>query len=144
MLAGVVLAWFLYLKRPDLPERISNSAKGLYTLLVNKYYFDHLYTGVIAGGISGPVARASYWFNQYVIDGVVNGAGRSAAAAGRFAYDVFDQEVVDGAFNDLARETGVVGGEARKVQSGVVQRYALLLLAGVGLIGLAVYLINVL
>ena len=39
--------------------------------------------------------------------------------------------MVDGAFNDLANETGVVGGEARKVQSGRVQRYALLLLAGV-------------
>ena len=97
---------------------------------------------MIVAAIKGPIARASYWFDQHAIDGVVNGAGRGAAAAGRFAYDVIDQEVVDGAFNDLANETGVAGGELRKVQSGRVQRYALLLLAGVGLIGLAIYLIN--
>jgi NADH-quinone oxidoreductase subunit L len=115
-----------------------------YRFLEKKYYLDDLYEGVVVAGIKGPIARASYWFNQHAIDGVVNGAGRSAAAAGRFAYDVLDQEVVDGAFNDLARETGAAGGELRKVQSGRVQRYALLLLAGVGLIGLAVYLINVL
>src|SRR5262245_14081694 len=113
-----------------------------YRFLEKKYYLDDLYEGVIVADIKGPIARASYWVNQRVIDGVVNGAGRSAAAAGRFAYDVFDQEVVDGAFNDLANETGAVGAEARKVQSGRVQRYALLLLAGVALIGLAIYLIN--
>jgi len=115
-----------------------------YRFLEKKYYLDDLYEGVVVASVKGPIARASYWFNQHAIDGVVNGAGRGAAAAGRFAYDVLDQEVVDGAFNDLARETGAAGGELRKVQTGRVQRYALLLLAGVGLIGLAIYLINVL
>ena len=62
---------------------------------------------------------------------------------GKFTYDVIDQEVVDGAVNDLAIETGAAGGEMQKVQSGRVQRYALLLLGAVGLIGLAVYIINV-
>jgi NADH-quinone oxidoreductase subunit L len=125
----------------DLTKRNKLAHAG-YRFLEKKYYLDDLYEGVIVAGIKGPIARASYWFNQHAIDGVVNGAGRSAAAAGRFAYDVLDQEVVDGAFNDLANETGIVGGEARKVQSGRVQRYALLLLAGVALIGLAIYLIN--
>jgi NADH-quinone oxidoreductase subunit L len=114
-----------------------------YRFLEKKYYLDDLYEGVIVAGIKGPIARASYWVNQNVIDGVVNGAGRGAVRAGRFAYDVVDQELVDGAFDDLANETGVAGGELRKVQSGRVQRYALLLLAGVGLIGLAIYLVNV-
>ena len=53
-------------------------ARAGYTLLVNKYYLDHLYTDVIVGGIKGPIARAAYWFNQNVIDGVVNGVGRGA------------------------------------------------------------------
>jgi NADH-quinone oxidoreductase subunit L len=148
-LAGVAIgiAAYFWFKREEL-----GALKGLtqrnrvahagYRFLEKKYYLDDLYENVVVAGIKGPIARASYWFNQHAIDGVVNGAGRSAAAAGRFAYDVFDQEVVDGAFNDLANETGVVGGEARKVQSGRVQRYALLLLAGVALIGLAIYLIN--
>jgi NADH-quinone oxidoreductase subunit L len=144
---AIGIAAFFFFKREEL-----GALKGLtqrnklahagYRFLEKKYYLDVLYENVIVAGIKGPIARASYWFNQHAIDGVVNGAGRGAAAAGRFAYDVIDQEVVDGAFNDLANETGVVGGEARKVQSGRVQRYALLLLAGVALIGLAIYLIN--
>ena len=50
-----------------------------YTVLVNKYYFDHLYTDIIVGDIKGPIARASYWFNQNVIDGVVNARRRRLA-----------------------------------------------------------------
>ena len=57
-------------------------ARAGHTVLVNKYYLDHLYTDIIAGGIKGPIARAAYWFNQNVIDGVVNGAG-TAGRAGR-------------------------------------------------------------
>ena len=53
-------------------------------MLVNKYYFDHLYTDVIAGGVKGPIARAAYWFNQNVLDGIVNGvaAGVTVRSAG--------------------------------------------------------------
>jgi NADH-quinone oxidoreductase subunit L len=115
-----------------------------YTFLDNKYYLDHLYENVIVDGIRGPIARASYWFNQNVIDAVVNGAGRTATIVGRFAYDTVDQKVVDGALNGLAYETGAAGEELRKVQSGRVQRYALILFAGVGLFSLALFLANAL
>ena len=106
-------------------------------------HLDDLYEGVIVSGVKGPIARASYWFNQTVIDGVVNGAGRGATRAGRWAYDVFDQELVDGAVNDIGRETAMAGGGMTKLQSGRLQRYALLLLASVGVIGLAIYIVNV-
>ena len=52
-----------------------------YRLLENKYYLDALYTGVIAGGIKGPIARGTNWVNQNIIDGVVNRAGTSARVA---------------------------------------------------------------
>jgi NADH-quinone oxidoreductase subunit L len=115
-----------------------------YAFLENKYYLDYLYEDVIVSGITGPVARASYWVNQHVIDGVVNGAGRGAKALGQVTYDTLDQRVVDGAALGLARETGAAGGELRKIQSGQVQRYALLLFASVGLLSLALFLTNVL
>jgi len=115
-----------------------------YAFLENKYYLDHLYEDVIVDGIRGPIARASYWVNQHVIDGVVNGAGRGAKTVGQFAYGTVDQRVVDGAVNGLARETGAAGGELRKIQTGQVQRYALLLFAAVGLLSLALFLTNVL
>ena len=84
-----------------------------YTFLENKYYLDHLYEDVIVGGIKGPIARASYWFNQHVIDGVVNGAGRGAAARRpRSPTTSSTRSVVDGAVNGIGRETGEAGGAA--------------------------------
>ena len=62
---------------------------------------------------------------------------------GRVTYDVVDQRVVDGAINGIAIETGMAGGEVRKVQSGRVQRYALILFAGVTLLALAIFIINI-
>jgi NADH-quinone oxidoreductase subunit L len=115
-----------------------------YAFLENKYYLDHLYENVIVGGITGPVARASYWVNQHVIDGVVNGAGRGAKAVGQLAYNTVDQRIVDGGVNALATEAGAAGDELRKIQSGQVQRYALLLFASVGLLSLILFLTNVL
>ena len=57
--------------------------KAGHTFLVNKYYLDDLYEGIIVAGIKGPIAAASYWVNQHVIDNVVNYAGRGSAALGR-------------------------------------------------------------
>ena len=125
-----------------LTERSKLAGAG-YRFLEKKYYLDDLYEGVIVSGVKGPIARASYWFNQTVIDGVVNGAGRGATRLGRWTYDVFDQELVDGAVNDIGRETAMAGGGMTKLQSGRLQRYALLLLASVGVIGLAIYIVNI-
>jgi NADH-quinone oxidoreductase subunit L len=115
-----------------------------YTFLENKYYLDHLYENVIVDGIRGPISAAAYWFNQHVIDGVVNGAGRGAKQIAAFAYETVDQRIVDGAVNGMAYEAGEAGDELRKVQSGRVQRYALLLFAGTGILALALFLTNVL
>ena len=144
---AIGIAAYYWLRRDDLPalrgltERNALARWG-YTLLVNKFYLDDLYEKVIVGGIRGPVARASYWVDQHVIDGVVNGLGRGAVLFARYTYDVVDQRLVDGAVNELAHEAGVAGGELRRVQSGRVQRYALLLFGGVGMLSLALLLTN--
>jgi NADH-quinone oxidoreductase subunit L len=92
-------------------------------------------------GIKAPIARITYWFDQHVIDGVVNGIGRGARQTARAAYDVVDQKVVDGAVNGLAETTGDTGGLLRYVQSGRVQRYALTLFAAVGALSLALWIV---
>jgi NADH-quinone oxidoreductase subunit L len=116
----------------------SGAAKAGHGFLVNKYYLDHLYEGVVVAGIKGPIARASYWVNMRVIDGVVNSVGKGSAALGRLTYRYVDRDVVDGAVNGLARETDQAGGLLRPLQSGRLQRYALFLFASVGLIALAI------
>ena len=104
-----------------------------YTTLVNKYYFDHLYTGVIADGTKGPVARGVNWVNQNVIDGVVNGAGRLATVTGRWVYAHVDQQVVDGAVNGSASAAQGGGQVFRQLTSGKVQQYGALLFGAAAL-----------
>jgi NADH-quinone oxidoreductase subunit L len=144
---AIAIAAYYYLRRDELTffqgltER-SPLAHAGYAFLVNKYYLDDLYENVIVGSLSGAVARASYWVNQHVIDGVVNGIGKGATITAQYTYAYLDQRVVDGAVNELAHETGAAGGELQRVQSGRVQRYALLLFGGVALLSLALLLTN--
>jgi len=143
---GIGIAAYLWFQREELgPFRgftqRNAAARAGYRFLENKYYLDDLYENIIVGGIKGPVARASYWVNQHVIDGVVNAIGRGTAVVARETYDVVDQKVVDGAVNGLAEATGETGGLLRYVQSGRVQRYALTLFAAVGALSLAIWLV---
>jgi NADH-quinone oxidoreductase subunit L len=144
---GIGIAAFLWFRREELgPLRgltqRNKAAHAGYSFLENKYYLDHLYENGVVDGIRGPVAAGAYAFDQRGIDGVANGLGRGAASVGRFMYDVVDQEGVDGAIHGIAGGTGGAGGAVRTVQSGQVQRYALILFAGVGLLSLALFLTN--
>jgi NADH-quinone oxidoreductase subunit L len=137
---GIGLFYFLDRKEiraiKGLTERSSGARIG-HGFLLNKYYLDHLYEDGIVAAIKGPIAAASYWVNQNVIDAVVNSAGKGTTALGRLTYRYLDQEGVDGAVNGIATEAGAAGGLLRYVQSGRVQRYALLLFGAVGLLALA-------
>jgi NADH-quinone oxidoreductase subunit L len=143
---GIGIAAFLWFQREELgPFRNftqqNAAARAGYRFLEKKYYLDDLYEKVIVYGIKAPIARLTYWFDQHVIDGVVNALGRGTATAARETYDVLDQKVVDGAVNGLAETTGDTGGLLRYVQSGRVQRYALTLFAAVGALSLALWLV---
>jgi NADH-quinone oxidoreductase subunit L len=114
----------------------------LNTFLVEKYYLDRIFVGGVVGSIKGPIARATYWTNQNILDGIVNGVGVGAKLVGRFTYDVIDQKGVDGIVNGIGVSASETGGVLRLVQSGRVQQYALMLFAAVGLLGLALILFN--
>ncbi|HET6951193.1 MAG TPA: NADH-quinone oxidoreductase subunit L [Acidimicrobiales bacterium] len=124
---GLAYVWFWRGAGPHGITERNRLARGGYTVLVNKYYFDRLYTDMIAGGVTGPVARGVNWINQYVIDGVVNGAGRLSTVAGRFVYNRIDQQVVDGAINSSASAANSGGQVFRQLTSGKVQQYGALL-----------------
>ena len=128
-LVGIGAAYLWYwrgLGPHGITQRL-RAARAGYTLLVNKYYFDDLYTGVIADGVKGPVAQATNWSNQEVIDGAVNGVARGAAATARIVYDRIDQGVVDGLVNGSGLAAGTTGQLFRKLTTGKVQQYGALL-----------------
>ncbi|HLJ90113.1 MAG TPA: NADH-quinone oxidoreductase subunit L [Candidatus Angelobacter sp.] len=97
-LTGIFLAWLLYLKRPELPGRITARVRGLYTLVLNKYYVDESYGALFVKPL---LAISTYvlWkgVDQGVIDGTVNGAGSISKG---------------------------IGGGMRKMQSGNIRSYA--------------------
>jgi NADH-quinone oxidoreductase subunit L len=126
---GLAYAWYFKGLGPHGITERSRVARAGHTFLVNKYYFDHLYTGVIAGGVKGPIARGANWFNKHFLDGIVDGVGKGAVVGGRFVYETIDQKVVDGAVNGsgFAAEGG--GQVFRTMQTGKVQQYGAILFA---------------
>ena len=104
-------------------------ARAGHTALLEKYYFDRLYTDIIVGAVKGPIAKAAYWFNQKGIDGVINGAGTVAVRSGRFVYDKIDQGIVDTIVDGSGAAAEGSGQGLRRIQTGRVQQYAALLFA---------------
>jgi NADH-quinone oxidoreductase subunit L len=92
------LWYFKGLGPHGLTER-NRARPGRLHVLENKYYLDHLYTDVIAGGVKGPIARAAYWFNQNVHRRRGQRRRQASVTAGTFVYDKIDQGVVDGVVN---------------------------------------------
>ena len=99
---------------------------------------DELYDAtVIAGTLA--FSRIMWWFDTWVVDGIVNGVRNVTVVALGHGSNLFDRYVVDGAVNGVA--TGARGGSMlfRRMQSGLVQNYALVMGGGIVLMAL-VYL----
>jgi NADH-quinone oxidoreductase subunit L len=113
--AGALVAWFLYLKRPDVPAAMITRFRALHTLLVNKYYFD--------------------WFNENVI-------ARAGRGLGVGLWKLGDQTLIDGAVvNGSARVVGSLAVVTRGLQSGYLYHYAFAMIVGLAaLVGWLVFL----
>jgi NADH-quinone oxidoreductase subunit L len=130
-LLGIALAYAWYFKGlgPHGITQRNKLARAGHTVLVNKYYFDVLYTDIITGSVKGPIARAANWFNQNVLDGIVDGAGIGARKSGEWVYRNIDQGIVDTVVNGSGATAEGTGEVFRQVQTGKVQQYGALLFA---------------
>src|SRR6266852_1312882 len=126
---GWITARALYLDaRSTVPERLKAVFPRTWALVYNKYYVDELYQATVVR-FSLWLSRALYWFDQNVIDGIVN----AVATVGRtIAYvdAAFDQKVVDGAVNLLPDGYLHGGAKLRRLQTGRIQAYLFGALAG--------------
>jgi NADH-quinone oxidoreductase subunit L len=112
-LAGAFTAWFLYLRRPDIPAALRARFAPVYRVLDNNYYFD--------------------WFNEHVL-------AAGTRAIGRLFWKGGDQLLIDGALvNGTARTVGWLSGVVRHVQSGYLYHYAFAMV--IGLSALLAYLL---
>ena len=133
--ASISYAWWFRNQGPHgITERVAPLRAG-YVLLDNKYYLDNIYTDGVVGSIKGPIARAAYWINQNVIDGVLNGTAFLVTRLGRFTYEQVDQKVVDGLVNGAGASAEGGGSLLRTIQTGRVQQYAAVLFMAAALSG---------
>ena len=103
--AGVGLSAFFYLKRPDIPAAIAQRFSFLHRMLLNKYWFDELYSWVFAKG---------------------------ARALGGSLWRRGDQNMIDGFFvNGSAHLVERFSRLVKAFQSGYIYHYAFAMLIGV-------------
>ena len=104
--AGALLAWLLYVRRPDLPEKLAGQLSGTYRMLVNKYYVDEFYDAVIVRPI--------------------------VSVSDRFLYRVVDVGLIDHiAINGTARTIRAAAAHGLKyAHSGLTQSYVIFMIGG--------------
>jgi NADH-quinone oxidoreductase subunit L len=125
----ILLARKLYVSSPQLAERLATSWPGTHRTLLNKYYVDELYGATVVSGTFR--AGDGLWaVDRHVVDGAVNGTGVVTIVSAWFS-GLTDRTVVDGLVNLVARICEEGSFWFRKLQTGLVQNYALLMLFGV-------------
>ena len=105
MVLGFVTAYHFYIRSPETPVRLAEQHRGLYTFLLNKWYFDELYDFLFV---------------------------RPAKRLGRFLWKTGDGKVIDG-FGPDGVSARVVDVTQRvvKLQTGYLYHYAFAMLIGV-------------
>jgi NADH-quinone oxidoreductase subunit L len=107
-LIGLLLAWYFYIRRPDLPARFAEANKPVYQFLLNKWYFDEIYEALLV---------------------------RPAKLLGYTLWRVGDGRIIDGFGPDGF--AAMVMGLARRgaaLQSGYLYHYAFAMMIGVAVL----------
>ena len=103
--SGVGLAWFFYIKRPDIPAKIQTKFSVINSILENKYGFDSFNERVFAAG------------SRFI---------------GNKLWQIGDVSIIDGAMvNGTANLIGKISGVVRKLQTGLIYHYAFAMIIGV-------------
>jgi NADH-quinone oxidoreductase subunit L len=113
-LAGLLIAWWFYIKSPQTPKKLAESLRGPYTLVLHKYYVDELYNAAII--------QPLLWISTNVL------------------WHVVDEGVIDGTVNGVARVSRETGSELREIQSGNARSYATWVV--IGAVGVTVLMLG--
>jgi NADH-quinone oxidoreductase subunit L len=103
-LAGIYLAYQFYLAKAGAADRLATRLRGLYNLLVHKYYVDEIYEALFV--------RPLNWLSE------------------KFFWKIFDVKLIDGTVNGTATLFGGIASVLRRWQTGIVQNYAVTFVLG--------------
>ncbi|MFQ5770957.1 MAG: NADH-quinone oxidoreductase subunit L, partial [bacterium] len=102
---GIGFAYLFYVKRTSLPEELASKVRGLYQFFYNKWYVDELYDAIIVRPV------------KFMADIIL--------------WRWFDVKIIDGWVNGIAELLGRFSDKLRRIETGVVQNYALTIVMGV-------------
>ena len=104
--AGAIFyARYVYLKKPEVAEKISSKFKGIYNILLNKYFLDEAYEASVVN----PIVKGSE----------------------NILWQIADNKLIDGLINGLAKLIDKISGLIKKIQTGIAQSYALVMVLGI-------------
>ena len=126
---GIAMAWLFYKACPNIPKALAENCKPIYNLLLNKYYIDEIYDKVIVQPFL-TLTRLAFSFDSKIIDGSVNGAATVTIWISTIKAWI-DKYIVDGLVNLTASTVGAIGIVLRRLQSGFIQNYILLIFTSV-------------
>jgi NADH-quinone oxidoreductase subunit L len=128
---GIFAAWRIWGKRSLAGEEsVVGAFPAAHRVLENKYYVDELYDATVIRGFWA-TARGLYRFDASFIDGfLVNGTRNVTVHALSLGSSLFDKYVVDGLVNLTGRILDGFSRGLRRLQTGYVANYALLLAVG--------------
>lgn len=127
-LAAIALAWSSYIKHLFEPDGYFRS-RLVSGLLAHRLWLDEIYHGALVAPLMR-VAALLWKTDGRVIDGTVNAVGGAGIGSSRFLA-TFDRSGVDGAVDVLGDSVSRSGEQVRRVQTGNVQTYLVLLVAAV-------------
>ncbi len=122
-LAGIFIAYLMYIRHPESPKALAKRFPRLYNLLLNKYYVDEIYQAVFVRNLlrlNNILGR----FDLGIIDGAVNGSAWLTKLTAKWS-GWWDSTFVDGAVNATATAVISGGSVLRKTQTGRIQNYLL-------------------
>ena len=103
-IVGILIAYTLYIKQSDRPQKLAASLGGLYKAAYRKFYIDEIYLFITKNILFNLVGRPAAWIDRNIVDGTMNG---------------------------IAWTTGKIAVMIKGVQSGRVQSYALYFFGGI-------------
>jgi NADH-quinone oxidoreductase subunit L len=102
-------------------NRLSDAFGWIYRGAFNNWYFDKVYNRVFVNGTLA-LTQILRWFDERIIDGIVNGAATVARGISSISGWV-DTNLVDGLVNATAATADRAGSLLSKVQTGKLQTY---------------------
>ncbi|HRI45983.1 MAG TPA: NADH-quinone oxidoreductase subunit L [Ignavibacteriaceae bacterium] len=123
---GILTAFLFYQWKKLNADKLASSLKPLYNFSYNKWYIDEFYDATFLA-FTMALSRFLAWFDQTIVDGIVNGTATITRFFSRFTGG-FDTYVVDGLVNLFAYVSGMFGLILRKLQLGKVQAYVVLVI----------------